>query len=194
MRYTLIGSPRSPYVRICRLLLAQHGLDYEFRILNFVDKPEDAEVLAKETPINRVPILLDGEHKIFDSRVIVNYLSRKHAWRALTWEEENFVSAIYATMEAGVTLFLLKRDGFDIDADGFFLSRQRNRIPDSLDYVKTWAEKLEPKKDWAYPAISLFCALYWLNKRSLVRLGDYPALADFQERFASMPGVGDTGF
>ena len=63
-KLTLIGSQRSPFVRICRLLMIQNALDFEFRVLNFVDDAIAAKTLAKETPINRVPILFDGDQKI----------------------------------------------------------------------------------------------------------------------------------
>jgi hypothetical protein len=50
MSYTLIGSARSPYVRICRMLLIQNNIDFNFRLLNFVDDPKDAATLAMESP------------------------------------------------------------------------------------------------------------------------------------------------
>src|SRR5690606_30517769 len=129
MSYTLIGSQRSPYARACRMLMIQNGIDFEFRILNFVDDAKDADVLAKESPINKVPILIDGNRRIFDSRVIMNYLADKHDLRPLSIDEENYLSAVYSCLDSGVILFLLRRDGFDLGTPGFFLSRQRARIP-----------------------------------------------------------------
>src|SRR5512138_3006560 len=112
MAYTLIGSERSPFVRICRMLMFQHGIDFNFRVLNFVDSKEDAIALANETPINKVPVLIDGDQKIFDSRVIIHHLSKKHGLKDLSLEEENIISVIYGCLDSSVILFLMKRDGF----------------------------------------------------------------------------------
>lgn len=196
MGYTLLGSVRSPFVRICRMLMIQNGIEFDFRGLNFVDDKVEAETLEKETPINKVPILVDGEQKIFDSRVIVNHLTHKHALRKLTPNEENFVSAIYSCLDTGVILFLMKRDGFDMNHPGFFLSRQRKRIPTGLAYVIPWAESLNPTKpdNWNYASMSLYSFLYWGQARELIKISDYPSLAAFMERFRHAPGVSETSF
>ncbi len=139
MSYTILGSQRSPFVRICRMLMIQNSIACQFRVMNFVDDPAAAAALEKETPINKVPFLLDGEQKIFDSRVIVNYLTGKHGLRQLTLDEENIVSAVYSCLDSGVILFLLKKDGFDVNGPGFFLARNRARIPSNLAFVTPWA-------------------------------------------------------
>jgi glutathione S-transferase len=196
MSYTLIGSARSPYVRICRMLLIQNNIDFNFRLLNFVDDPKDAATLASVTPINRVPLLLDGDQKIFDSRVIVNYLMQKHGWKRLSLDEENYVSASYSCLEAGVALFLLRRDGLDTESPGFYFSRQRARIPANLKYLAPWVSELDPSRpgDWNYPAMSLFSFLFWAEARDLLKISDYPEHAAFQARFENACGVAATGF
>lgn len=197
MSYELIGSQRSPFVRVCRMLMHQHGIHFEFRTLNFVDDPKDAALLAQETPINKVPVLLDGGQKIFDSRVIVSYLTKKHQLPELTLDEENCVSAIYACLDTSVILFLMKRDGFDISGPGFFLSRQRQRIPDNLRYVTAWAAQLDSKRprDWNYASMSLYSYLYWAQARELLtNISSYPELQSFMQRFATAPGVVETTF
>lgn len=196
MRYTLVGSIRSPFVRACRMLMHQNGIDFDFRVLNFVDDPKDAEALARETPVNRVPILLDGAQKIFDSRVIVSHLTRTHGLRALSLDEENYVTAIYGGMDAAVALYLLKRDGIDVSGPGFYFARQRARIPASLAFVTPWARRLDASRadDWNYASMSLFSFLYWGEARGSLTVTDYPELAAFAERFADAPGVRQTTF
>lgn len=196
MSYILVGSQRSPYVRICRMLMLQHSLPFEFRVLNFVDDPGDAALLAKETPINRVPILMDGTQKIFDSRVIVNHLIRKHGLPQLSLEDENRISTIYSCLETGVCLFLMKRDGYDMERPGFFLARQKKRIPEALDYLSSWVKTLQPSRssDWNYMSMALFSFLYWAEKRDLLRLSEHPVHLDFMRKFENAPGVQETGF
>lgn len=196
MAYRLIGSKRSPFVRICRILMIQNQIDFDFRLLDFVENQKDAEILAKETPINKVPVLIDEGQTIFDSRVIVNYLIRKHHLRELSIDEENIVSSIYSCLDTGVILFLMRKDGFDINGSGFFLSRHRQRIPKNLEYVTPWASSLDPAKsnDWNYASMSLFSFLYWAEARELLAVKSYPKLADFMDRFQLAPGVEQTSF
>ncbi|MBX3021795.1 MAG: glutathione S-transferase family protein [Bdellovibrionales bacterium] len=196
MSYTLIGSLRSPFVRTCRLLMLQHGLDFHFRVLNFVDDEKDAAALAKETPINKVPVLVDGEQKVFDSRVIVSYLAKKHAWPELSIDDENRISVIYSCMDASVILFLMRHDKYDMQRSGFFLSRQRARIVSNIEYLSPWIEALDPRnpKHWNYPTMSLFSYIFWAEKRELLVVGEYPVLERFMNRFAQAPGVRETTF
>lgn len=196
MAYTLIGSQRSPFARTCRMLMLKHGLAFDFQVLNFVDDAKDAQILAQETPINKVPVLVDGDQKIFDSRVIVSYLAKKHGWPDLTLEEENMVSAIYASIDSSVTLFMLGRGGVDT-TKGPFMLRQRERIPATLEYIMPWVETLDPKnpKHWNYPSMALFSYVHWNEVRAkILDLSRYPVVTTFMEKFGDMPEVKATGF
>lgn len=198
MNYTLISSERSPFGRICRMFMHHHKLPFDFRVLNFVDNKEDAAALAKESPINKVPILiLEGSQKIFDSRVIINYLSKVHDLPTLSIDEENIVSAVYSCLDVSVILFLMKLNGYDLEADNVYLRRQKERIPHNLEFIRDWAEKLDPQNpaDWNYASMSLFSFLYWADLRArTVRLADYPHFQKFMEKFANAPGVKATSF
>lgn len=198
MNYSLISSERSPFGRICRMFMIHHKLLFNFRILNFVDNKEDALALAKESPINKVPILVvDGSQKIFDSRVIINYLSKAHNVPDLSLEEENIVSAIYSCLDVSVILFLMKHNGYDLNADNLYLRRQKERIPHNLEYIKSWTEKLSPSNpsDWNYASMSLLSFLYWADIRArTIQLTDYPHFQKFIKNFSHAPGVQETGF
>lgn len=198
MNYTLISSERSPFGRICRLFMAHHKINYDFQILNFVDNKQDAEKLAQETPINKVPLLIvDGSQKIFDSRVIMNYLIKKHGAKELSIEEENIVSAIYSCLDVSVILFLMKINGYDMSAENVYLRRQRERIPNNLEFIKSWALKLDPQDSthWNFASMSLYSFLYWADVRAgTIQLSQYPHFQNFLERFANAPGIKETHF
>lgn len=197
MSYTIMGSARSPFVRINRMFMMHNSISCEFKVLNFLDDPKDAAELAKESPINRVPILLvEGGQKIFDSRVITNYLIKKHNLKPLSIEDENRVSVAYSCLDTALTLFQMKRDGFDIDKPAFFLSRHRERIPQNLKYLDSWIKELSPskKEDWNVPSIALYSFLFWAHAREIFNVNDYPTCASFLERFANCTGVQETTF
>lgn len=196
--YTLITSERSPFGRICRLLMTAHGIDFRLRILNFVDDREDAKQLAKETPINKVPILvLEDGQKIFDSRVIIRYLTEQHNLPRLNLAQENFVSAIYSCLDTSVMLFLMKKDGFDLDKPGFFMKRNWDRIANNLAYIMPMAERFNPAnpEDWNYASISLYCYLDWAEHRAkFLDVKSYPRLHAFMRKFSGRPGVQQTSY
>lgn len=195
MSYSLITSERTPFGRVCRMFMLKHKLPCELKILNFVNDANAAVELSKETPINRVPILIDSGQKIFDSRVIINHLTKKHQLPALSIEEENLVSAIYSVMDTSLVLFLMRNDKFNIDGPESFLVRHRKRIPEGLEFISTWVEKLDPQnpKDWNYVSMSLYCCLEWCERRAkTLKASDYPVMADFLKNFAGSAGVKET--
>lgn len=68
----LIGSLSSPFARKVRVVLAEKRIDYEF----VIETPADpANRIAEYNPLGKIPVLVteDGS-KLFDSRVIVEYL------------------------------------------------------------------------------------------------------------------------
>jgi len=198
MNYTLISSERSPFGRACRMLMHAHQIPFQFRILNFVDEPQAAVALAQESPINKVPILIvEGSQRIFDSRVIAQYLTDKHGLRRFSLDEENILSAIYSCLDVSVSLFLMRANGYDIQASNHYLQRQRERIPRNLAFIEPWIHTLSPDNsfDWNYASMCLLSFLYWADVRArTIRLEELPSFQNFMEKFAHAPGVKETVF
>ena len=192
MNYTLIGSFTSPYVRKLRLFLFSLGT-YEFKSINYLEQ-KDSEYLKSINPINQIPILLDGEVKIFDSRVIYNYLAKKHHLRPLSIEEENKLSAIDAALDTSINLFSLRRGGLDLNAPNAYIERQQERIPLILSYLSSWVSTLDPKNPdhWNFLTMSLYSFLYWGEYREIVSLDQYPEHKFFLEQFKNAPGILET--
>ena len=196
MPVTIVGSERSPFVRVCRMFMIQQNITFNFKLLDFVNDEKDAFELSKITPINKVPLLKDGDQIIFDSRVIMDYLSQKVGLPARSLDEENLVSVIYSCLDTSVILFLMRKDGFDIDAPGFFLSRQRARIPNNIKFLTPWAEKLSATNpsDWNYISMSLYSYLFWAQARDVLNISDYPEMESFMTKFSNAAGVKETSF
>ena len=53
------------------------GIAFEEEIV-FLDKPDTQEKIRRHNPAGRVPCLIDGELKIWDSLAILEYLAEKH--------------------------------------------------------------------------------------------------------------------
>ncbi len=165
-------------------------------MLNYLENAQDAQTLSQENPVNKIPILIEGDQKIFDSRVIVNHLIEKNNLKRLTLDEENLVTAIYGAADTSVSLFLLSREGLSMNENGWYLQRQKQRIHQCLEYVAPWMEELSvtEKDDWNYASMSLYSYLYWVQARNLLNLNDFPRHIDFLNRFQSARGLQDTGF
>ncbi|MBX3019700.1 MAG: glutathione S-transferase [Bdellovibrionaceae bacterium] len=194
--YRIYGSTRSPFARIPRLFMIQHGIPFHFEVIDFLDSREEAARLASLTPINKVPFLEDGAQIYYDSRVIMNHLMKKHEIPALSADDENRVTAIYSLMDSLVHLFLMRRNGFDVDSPNVFIDRLKARVPAALEFTRAWSASLDPDRaeDWNYASMSLYAALFWADARGLLKLADEPAHAAFLERFAKRPGITETGF
>lgn len=191
MNYTLIGSLTSPYVRKIRLLL--HGTPYELREVNYMEKTGN-EYLKSINPVNKLPVLIDGEKVIFDSRVIFNYLTKKNKWKEFTVEEENILTAIDGAMDSSIGLFQLRRGGLDLNIYNTYIERQKDRVPHILNYLTPWVSSLDEKNPshWNFLTMSLYSYLYWVEFRGLYDLSVHPELKMFMEKFKNAPGVLET--
>lgn len=190
MALTLIGSYTSPFVRKLRLLL--HGdQTVTFQAVNYFEE-EGREYLKSINPFNQLPMLLDGDQPVYESRVIFNYIAKKKNLKALTVDEENILSAIDAIIASGVNLFSLKKGGINIDDEShYFLIRQKERIPSLLKMITPWAAAQKPS-DWNYLTMSMYTLLYWMKFRDIYDYSNMPELVAFEERFRNCPGVAET--
>lgn len=190
MAQVLIGSLTSPYVRKMRLLLFEMKT-VEFKAINYLDKA-DSDYLKSINPINQIPVFVDGDQTIFDSRVIYNYLTKKNNWKPLSIEDENRLSAIDAAMDSSVNLFSLRRGGLDLNGGNTYVERQKERVPLILNYLTPWVRELKPESDWNFVTMSLFSYLYWGGFREIIDLNPHPEMQQFLERFKNCPGVKET--
>lgn len=183
----LIGSNTSPYVRRIRLLLADHPHEFVHLEIYGADRDE----LRRRNPALKIPMLVDGDQDIFDSRVIARYLQEKLGLPALTWDQENQLTLIDGANDSCVTMLLSKKSGLDIEQDAMFYNLQRERIMTTLRTLNAMVEAGEIS-DWSYPAICLFCLVDWLDFRELVEFDGVESLLSFRDSHRDQPGVAET--
>lgn len=177
MGYILLGSKTSPFVRRIRMLM-EH-VPYELKELNIYET-EDSLELNKVNPVNQIPVLLDGEQKIWDSRQIFNYVNLMHKLHNMNWDDENNLTAIEGAMNSGVTLLLMKRSGMNITEPFMYVNRQKERIDSVLTYMKTYMEN-EGLKEWNFITMSLYSFLDWARFREIINISDRPECQKFLE-------------
>lgn len=180
MSYILYGSQTSPFVRRIRILM--EGLDYQFKEMNIFG--EDAEELNKINPINQIPVLVDAETTIWDSRQIFNYLNAFHRFQNMDWDDENRLTAIDGAMNSAVSLLLMQRSGINTNEPIMFAQRQKERIESILEYLNPYI-KNEAMNDWNFHAISLYCFLDWGQFRNLIDLSNKPDCLALLEKYSN---------
>lgn len=122
----LYGSYTSPYVRHCRIALAQADFVYEF-------VEADYSMSAKQSPTAKVPYLIDGALTLNDSSSILKYIREKSGQSFLQdlQDYDNFAMAT-TVMDTCINLFLIEIDGFG-PAQINYLQRQKNRLKSGLE-------------------------------------------------------------
>ena len=170
MKYTLIGSYPSPFVR--RIRMVMENIPYEFKPINIYET-QGGEELRRVNPINQIPVLIAGEQKIWDSRLIFNYLNMIHRLENLDWEDENNLTAISGAMDSGVALLMMKRSGIDINEDLMLVKRHRERIDSILKFFSPHAES-KGLKEWNFLNMSIYSFLDWANFREIIKIDDHP--------------------
>ncbi|XP_055921908.1 glutathione S-transferase 1-like [Eupeodes corollae] len=77
-KIVLYGIELSPPVRTVLLTLEALNLDYEFKVVNFLNKEHRTEEFEKKNPQHTVPVLEDDGHCLWDSHAIAAYLVNKY--------------------------------------------------------------------------------------------------------------------
>lgn len=125
----LFGTTTSPFVRRVRVVAAEVGATLE--LINTATDDGQAALRAV-SPIWKVPVADTGERILYDSRVIIDWLTNLHGWGAMSpprdrWHEANLINAIDAALESAIHVFYLKREQIDVMPLPFG-QRQMDRI------------------------------------------------------------------
>ena len=196
----LVGSYTSPYVRKTRVVLAEKKIDYEF----VIDSPwTDSSGVPDLNPLGKIPVLvLDDDTRLFDSRVIVEYLDgvapnnkllpAPARERALVKRWEALADGL---IDAAVAILLEGRRADGERSEGW-IARQQLKIERSLAAL---ASDLGDDA-WCHgTAISLAdiavgCALGYLDFRqpALDWRGTHANLARLQDKLLQRASFSDT--
>ena len=178
----LYGSYTSPFVRHCRVALAQEGLDFDF-------VEADYAMSAEKSPTAKVPFLSDGERTLTDSASILKHIREKSGKPFLTDldDYENFAMT-NTLLDSAINVFMLENEGFGPEQIKY-LGRQKNRIQSGLEALdRRFATDRDLDRDGA---LRCACFLGWalFRKRisldGLDNLRDLLAAADQVEAFAA---------
>lgn len=191
----LYGTTTSPFVRRVRVVAAEVGEPVEL-----IDTATDdgQAALRRASPVWKVPVAEVDGRTLFDSRVIVDWLTTARGWGRLApprdrWASANLLNAVDAALDSAIQVFYLRREGLDVGAMPF-AHRQRDRITAIFGWLD--AERAAGRFGAApgLPELSLACTLAWMTFRDTYdvaslggRFDDVVALVAGWDGFASTP-------
>jgi glutathione S-transferase len=143
----LLFTTGSPFARAVRIVLDELGLDYERR--EEITTPS-AEIRAAATPTLQVPTLWDGEHTLWESGTIVEYLLSTYPTRPATepplamhafrpenvWQDKLTFSTIQTFGNAATLISQMKWSGTEA-AGNAHLKRSVEKLAHILGWLET---------------------------------------------------------
>jgi glutathione S-transferase len=191
----LYGTITSPFVRRVRVVAAELGCAVEF-----VDTAAEGgqAALRAITPIRKVPVAIVDGRTLFDSRVIIEWLTTTRGFGGLTppsdrWHEANLVNAIDAAIDSAIQVFYLRRDGVAIEGN-VFAQRQQERV----DSILEWLGQQLSTDHGSFGAgvglaeVSLISGLDWMDFRNAYPTERAPQLAKLRATWADRPSIAST--
>lgn len=192
----LYGTTTSPFVRRVRVVAAEVG-----EAIDRVDTATDAgqAQLREVSPIRKVPVaLLDGR-TLFDSRVIIEWLTTTRGWGEMIpprdqWHTQNIVNAIDDALESVIQTFYLKRDDNVAWTASKFATRQIERADAIFAWLATQlaADGRSFSGGFGLAELSLICTLEWMEFRQAYPTERAGALAGVRATWAERPSVAAT--
>ena len=182
----LDGTTTSPFVRRVRVVAQEIGEPIE--LVNTA--PDHGQAKLREvSPIRKVPVAVVGDRTIYDSRVIIDWLTEARGWGTLAppgdrWQQQNVLNAIDAALDSVISLFYLRRDGVAIDGTPFAV-RQIERA----DAIFAWVAPQLSTEAFGVPEISAIAALDWMEFRQAYDTQRAAGLARVREAWSTRPSM-----
>jgi glutathione S-transferase len=176
-------TPGSFFSRKVRIVLAEKGLPFESRVEGS-SRGRSAASFAAINPVLKVPVLIDGEHTLFESDLIIEYLLRTYPGNASEtaapplaaemtrrtrhWEDAKTLVVLNDAADTMLNLRYWKANGLAVETVDYG-RKQQSRFHSCLDWLEqsATAEGFIPGL-FSIQDIALLCMLDYVDAR-----GDY---------------------
>lgn len=178
MKLTLLGTTTSPYVRKIRILLRALPVAHE---LLDTREPQGSVKLQSVAPLGKVPTLITEDRVIPDSSLIAHWLWEQYPSElrqagflldSTDWDDRTAQLVVEGALDAAINRFYLLKDVSDVG----YLRKQADRVGTALAWCDAHMVFRQPV---GLAALSLGCALDWMQFRGAVDLEPYPRLQQF---------------
>ena len=180
MTVQLLGTVTSPYVR--RVRAVAHALSIPLELTDTFTDEGQAQLRALH-PLWKVPAAtVDGE-AVYDSRVLVDLLVRRHGGDTMSpiaaddIETTNVLTVIDGALDALINVFYLTRDGV-ASPDGSYVAKQKARAASAMNWLEARVDDvwISKHRSFGIPEIALCTTLGWMAFRETYPIADHPAL------------------
>jgi glutathione S-transferase len=198
----LFTSPPSPFGRKARITAAMKGLLDAIEIVTADTNPPGNAALLEQNPLGKIPVLvLDDGTRLFDSRVICEYLDSAGApgtprllpaagperWRTLTR-----AALADGITDAGVLIVYEKRFRPETHWNPGWVARQQSKVDAGLDMLEADPPEWAAHPDYSHVALACCLGHFDFRHDSRWRV-TRPRLVSWLERFAAeVPSFAET--
>lgn len=190
----LYGSITSPFVRRVRFVCNEVG--QKFELIDSLTESGQA-AMREKNPIWKVPCAEIDDMVIWDSHIIIQYLTEKFQGNpsllrnpqgAERWREANLVSAADGCVESAINVFYLRKDGVKTE-EVAYLVKQRARVESILTWLKSQLKGnfFTVEQKIGLSELTLYCILDWLRFREMYTVNADPVLKGYMDFHASHP-------
>jgi glutathione S-transferase len=197
----LRSSGPSPFGRKVKIVAKMLGI-YDQLTVEMSNTNDPADTLRQQNPLGKIPILiLDDGRKIFDSRVICEYLDAQVDGTTLhptesdaRWEALTLQALGDGIVDASILQVYETRMRPEDKRHDEWLSYQADKVKRSLDQLSAHAPSLEG--DLTIGHVAIACALGYLDLRFDGKWREsYPTLVSWLDQFdARVPAFESTKF
>jgi len=197
----LRSSGPSPFGRKVKIVAKMLGI-YDQLTVEMSNTNDPADSLRQQNPLGKIPILiLDDGRKIFDSRVICEYLDAQVDGTTLhptesdaRWEALTLQALGDGVVDASILQVYETRMRPEDKRHDEWLSYQADKVKRSLDQLSANAPSLEG--DLTIGHVAIACALGYLDLRFEGKWREsYPTLVSWLDQFdARVPAFEATRF
>lgn len=157
-----------PFAQRPRALLAHLGVPYEEIEIDLRDRPED---FLSMTPTGKVPLLVEDDLLLYESRYLMEYLAEAHDWNEALSDD--------VRLRARQRLGMARWD--EVVVPAWYSALEEGGIPaERADSIRGELEQLERTVE-STPRASLpglCCATHWLRMRLLADHSPLPEWVD----------------
>ncbi|MEQ9331627.1 glutathione S-transferase family protein [Thalassobaculum sp.] len=193
----LFYTPNSPYARICRIVALEGGLGDALELVRVPLRTPDSPSL-KHGPLGKIPLLVDGDLALGESRLICGYLDQRGDGPpslpgASDWQAHARESLMSGFLE-GITNWSREKRRDPTEQSAFILEVEEQRAIRAFEFIERTIPAPPAVPPITYGDLALVAALGMVDFYELVPdwRGAYPALAAWLAAYEALPSVRDS--
>jgi glutathione S-transferase len=153
MTLQLYAHPFSSYCQKVLTALYENGTPFDFKLLGFGEEDENLRDFVRLSPMRRMPVLLDGGHRVLESSVIIEYLDLRHPGPAPLIPTDAGAALEARTMDRVFDNYIMTpMQKFVFDFIRAPEARDPHGVTEALamlDRAYGWLEKVMAERTWA---------------------------------------------